>query len=92
MHIFEIRSGQEFEATVFAMSHDHAAELYMAWRIVNGADMLPPHEVAEYDHTQYQRHADEALSRGIAGIGHYDEHSGWTIHPPEKFEEMVNAF
>ncbi|PHP20460.1 hypothetical protein CG471_07015 [Sphingobium sp. IP1] len=91
MHIFQIKSEREIEATVFARSHDHAAELYMAWRIVNGADMLLPHEVAEFDHARHQRHADEALSRGVAGIGHYDEQVGWTISPPEKFEEIADG-
>ncbi len=89
MHIFEIRSGPEIEATVFARSHDHAAELYMAWCIMNGVDMLPPLEVAEYDHAGHQRHADEALSRNIAGIGQYDERAGWTVVTPERFGEIA---
>lgn len=89
MHIFEIRSGQEAKATVFARSHDQAAQLFMAWRMLNGIEVPEPMEVFEHHPQGTQRHADKALSLGVAGIGYYDPHAGWTIVPPERFEEIA---
>ncbi|GBH30664.1 hypothetical protein MBESOW_P1919 [Sphingobium xenophagum] len=88
MHIFEIKNGQEVVTATFARSHEHAAQLFMAWHIIARLGTLPPMEVVEYDHCRHQQHNDEALSRGVFGIARYDDHIGWTIYPPERFEEI----
>lgn len=82
MHMYLIRRfGTRFHF-VFAFSQERAAELFLAWTVLNDEVekvwSVVKVNVDSIDPVPRQ-HSRDALSLGIEGIGDYDYKLGWTI-------------
>lgn len=92
MHLFEIRVLQCNIIYIFAYSFDHAVNLLINRWIINENHEIPDftiHIINRMIGAAKNDHLRHALAVNVAGIGVYDTQHGWTILPPEKFEEIA---
>lgn len=90
MHLYQVTPTAGPELSVFADSFDQASNLFMAWWLVHQNDPLPSFEVKQRNRAWLgpdTQLLEEALSRDLAGIGHFDPAKGWTIVSPAYVEE-----
>lgn len=92
MYLYLITSGERPGISIFARSYDGAVQLFMAWWSLSHRGDLPDIEAQQRNPSWpglNTDHLHDALMQGVSGIGIYDPGAGWTIIPPERFEEIA---
>ena len=92
MHLFRVIATGQPGVTMFAASYSDAANLFTAYWLLTQDVAMPDFEI-RWQHEQAADgdavHLRGALALNIAGVGLYDPEKGWTIVPPERFEEIA---
>ena len=86
MHLYEISASGHSSISVFAESYGKAVDLFVSWWMLRQNSDLPDLEVRQRNPSWTglnTEHLQDALARGVTGIGRYEVSMGWTILPPD---------
>lgn len=90
MYIYDMTAAGQPNIFISAMSSGDAVDLFTAFWLLNKGCEMPDLQVRRANTSIIcdQEKLQEAFARSVFGIVVYCYNHGWTIYPPERFEEI----
>ena len=92
MNLYDVRTSETHAISIFARSYSHALDLFITFWVIAGNGEFADIQIKQHNPHWLGfniEHLRRALLLGIPGIARYDPAVGWTIFPPERFEEIA---